>query len=83
MVPAIRTATQAIGSTTPSPTACDWRESRPATLRGALLDHANRLSQTFAALVEAFERVRSKGPIRIEHVTVEKGANAVIGNVGD
>ena len=52
-------------------------------LRSVHLDHANRLSRTFAAFVEAFERVRNKGrqTIRIEHVTVEKGANAMIGNV--
>jgi hypothetical protein len=29
--------------------------------RGVRLDHANRLSRTFAALVEALERVRNKG----------------------
>ena len=39
-------------------------------LRGVHLDHANRLSQTFAALVEAFERVRNKGrrTVVIQHV---------------
>ena len=39
-------------------------------LRGVHLDHANRLSRTFAALVEAFERVRNKGrqTVVVQHV---------------
>lgn len=39
-------------------------------LRGLHLDHANRLSRTFTALVEAFERVRNKGrqTVVVQHV---------------
>jgi hypothetical protein len=39
-------------------------------LRGVHLDHANRLSRTFAALVETFERVRNKGrqTVVVQHV---------------
>jgi hypothetical protein len=39
-------------------------------LRGAHLDHASRLSKTFAVLVEAFERVRNKGcqTVIVQHV---------------
>jgi hypothetical protein len=39
-------------------------------LRGVHLEHANRLSRTFAALVEAFERIRNKGrqTVVVQHV---------------
>ncbi len=39
-------------------------------LRGVHLDHANRPSRTFAALVKAFERVRNKGRqvVVVQHI---------------
>jgi hypothetical protein len=45
-------------------------------LRGVHLDHANRLSRTFAALVEAFERVRNKGRqvVVVQHI---RGGQAI------
>lgn len=44
----------------------------------------NRLARTFAAQVEALKRYRSKGEQRVivERVTVEKGGQAIVGNVG-
>jgi hypothetical protein len=49
-------------------------------LRSVHLDHANRLSRTFAALVEAFERVRNKGRqvVIVQHV---RGGGQAIGMV--
>ena len=51
------------------------RESSGA-LRGVHLDHANRLSRTFAALVEAFERLRNKGRqvVVVQHI---RGGQAI------
>ena len=51
-----------------------WRES---------LNQANKLSRTFAALIEALDRHRSKGRQRItvEHVTVNAGGQAIVGTV--
>ena len=48
-----------------------------------LLSRAEKLTCRATELAEALARQRSRGhqTIRIEHVTVEKGANAVIGNV--
>ena len=46
-------------------------------LRGVHLDHANRLSRTFAALVEAFERVRNKGRQTVVVQHVYSGGQAV------
>lgn len=48
-----------------------------------LLGRAEKLTCRATELAEALARQRSRGhqTIRIEHVTVEKGANAVIGNV--
>lgn len=46
-------------------------------LRGVHLDHANRLSRTFAALVEAFERVRNKGRQTVVVQHVYRGGQAV------
>lgn len=44
----------------------------------------NRLARTFAAQVEALKRYRSKGEQRVyvERVNVEKGGQAIVGNVG-
>ncbi|RWX70514.1 hypothetical protein EN780_03050 [Mesorhizobium sp. M4B.F.Ca.ET.089.01.1.1] len=44
----------------------------------------NRLSRTFVAQVEALKRYRSKGEQRVyvERVNVQKGAQAIVGNVG-
>ena len=43
----------------------------------------NRLARTFAAQVEALKRYRSKGEQRVyvERVNVEKGGQAIVGNV--
>ncbi|MTH57878.1 hypothetical protein [Paracoccus litorisediminis] len=43
----------------------------------------NKLARTYAAQVEALKRYRSKGQqvVRVERVTVESGAQAVVGNV--
>jgi hypothetical protein len=51
-----------------------WRES---------LNQANKLSRTFAALIEALDRHRGKGRQRItvEHVTVNAGGQAIVGTV--
>ena len=44
----------------------------------------NRLARTFAAQMEALKRYRSKGEqhVIVERVTVEKGGQAIVGNVG-
>ncbi|RWK12174.1 hypothetical protein [Mesorhizobium sp.] len=44
----------------------------------------NRLARTFVAQVEALKRYRSKGEQRVyvERVNVEKGGQAIVGNVG-
>ena len=52
-----------------------WRES---------LNQANRLSRTFAAMLEALNRHRGKGGqqrVVVEHVTVNEGGQAVVGAV--
>jgi hypothetical protein len=43
----------------------------------------NKLARTFAAQVEAFKRYRSGGEQRVtvEHVTVNEGGKAIVGNV--
>lgn len=43
----------------------------------------NKLARTYAAQVETLKRYRSKGQqtVRVERVTVESGAQAVVGNV--
>ncbi|TIX84912.1 MAG: hypothetical protein E5V27_04615 [Mesorhizobium sp.] len=44
----------------------------------------NRLARTYVAQVEALKRYRSKGEQRVivERVNVEKGGQAIVGNVG-
>ena len=43
----------------------------------------NKLARTFAAQVEALKRYRSSGDqtMRVEHVTVNEGGQAIVGNV--
>ena len=43
----------------------------------------NKLARTFAAQVEALKRYRSRGEqtVRVEHVTVNEGGQAIVGNV--
>ena len=52
-----------------------WREA---------LNQANRLSRTSAALIEALNRHRGKSgqqTVRVEHVTVNDGGQAIVGAV--
>ena len=43
----------------------------------------NKLARTFAAQVQALKRYRSRGDqtVRVEHVTVNEGGQAIVGNV--
>jgi hypothetical protein len=43
----------------------------------------NKLARTFAAQIEALKRYRSRGDqtVRVEHVTVNEGGQAIVGNV--
>jgi hypothetical protein len=43
----------------------------------------NKLARTFAAQVETLKRYRSEGgqTVRVEHVTVNEGGQAIVGNV--
>lgn len=42
----------------------------------------NKLARTFAAQVEALKRYRSSGQIvRVEHVTVNEGGQAIVGHI--
>jgi hypothetical protein len=47
------------------------------------LNFANRLSRTYAAQLEALDKHRGKGQqtVRVEHVTVNAGGQAIVGNV--
>jgi hypothetical protein len=47
------------------------------------LGHATRLVRSFAALSEALDRHRGKGQqvVRVEHVTVQAGGQAIVGTV--
>jgi hypothetical protein len=47
------------------------------------LSQANKLSRTYAALIDALNRHRGKGQqtVRVEHVTVQAGGQAIVGNV--
>lgn len=44
----------------------------------------NKLARTFAAQIEALKRYRSAGAqtIKVQHVTVNEGGQAIVGNVG-
>ena len=76
LVAAHHAAMQAYGrAANPDQPFAVWRES---------LNQANRLSRTFAALVEALNRHRGKGGqqrVVVEHVTVNEGGQAVVGAV--
>src|SRR5579863_3579414 len=47
------------------------------------LNQANKLSRTYAVLVEALDRHRGKGQqhVTVEHVHVHRGGQAIVGNV--
>jgi len=47
------------------------------------LSQANRLSRTYASLLEALNRHRGKGQqkVTVEHVNVHEGGQAIVGNV--
>ncbi len=47
------------------------------------LNQANKLSRTYAALVEALDRHRGKGQqhVKVEHVHVNQGGQAIVGAV--
>jgi hypothetical protein len=47
------------------------------------LSQANKLSRTYAALIEALNRHRGKGQqkVTVEHVHVHSGGQAIVGNV--
>jgi hypothetical protein len=47
------------------------------------LNQANKLSRTYATLLEALNRHRGKGQqqVRVEHVHVHEGGQAIVGNV--
>jgi len=51
--------------------------------RNMNLTHANKLSRTYATLLEALNRHRGKGQqkVTVEHVHVHAGGQAVVGNV--
>jgi hypothetical protein len=53
-------------------------------LRRENLNQANKLSRTYAALLEALNRHRDKGQqkVTVEHVHVHAGGQAVVGVVG-
>src|ERR1700747_440489 len=48
------------------------------------LSQANKLSRTYAALIDALNRHRGKGQqkVTVEHVTVQAGGQAIVGHVG-
>jgi hypothetical protein len=54
-----------------------WRDSAERTL--------NKLARTFAAQVETLKRYRTGGEqtVRVEHVTVNSGGQAIVGNVSN
>jgi hypothetical protein len=47
------------------------------------LNFANKLSRTYALHMEALDKHRGKGQqvVRVEHVTVNAGGQAIVGNV--
>jgi hypothetical protein len=51
--------------------------------RREALNQANKLSRTYALLTEALDRHRGKGQqhIRVEHVNVHAGGQAIVGAV--
>ena len=55
--------------------------SRPSKAAGENLTQANKLSRSYAALVEALDRHRGKGQqyVKVEHVHVHQGGEAIVG----
>ena len=51
--------------------------------RQAALGQANKLTRSYAALVQALDKHRGRGQqtVRVEHVHIHEGSQAVIGNV--
>src|SRR5499427_1411364 len=51
--------------------------------RSEALSQANKLSRTFAVLLDALNRHRGKGQqkVTVEHVHVHQGGQAIVGNV--
>jgi hypothetical protein len=51
--------------------------------RREALGQANKLSRTYAALLDALNRHRGKGQqkVTVEHVHVHEGGQAIVGNV--
>jgi hypothetical protein len=51
--------------------------------RSENLSQANKLSRSFSTLLEALNRHRGKGQqtVRVEHVTVNAGGQAIVGNI--
>ncbi len=56
---------------------------QPGECRDQNLTQANKLVRSYAALVEALDRHRGKGQqtVRVEHVTVNAGGQAIVGAV--
>lgn len=52
-------------------------------VRESNLMHANRLTRSYATLVHALDKHRGKGQqtVRVEHVHVHEGGQAIVGNV--
>ena len=61
----------------------DDRRSRPSRVGRDNLNQANKLSRTYASLVESLNRHRGKGQqkVTVEHVHVHEGGQAIVGNV--
>ena len=62
----------------------DGNEALPLEIWREYMNQANKLSRTSAALIEALNRHRGKSgqqTVRVEHVTVEAGGQAVVGAV--
>ena len=57
--------------------------NQPLEGRNANLSQANRLSRTYASLLESLNRHRGKGQqkMTVEHVHVHEGGQAIVGNV--
>ena len=51
--------------------------------RGQNLNHANKLSRSYASLLETLDKHRGKGQqkVTVEHIHVHRGGQAIVGNV--
>lgn len=58
-------------------------EISSVTSSEAVMNMANRLMRTFAAQVEAFEKLKRGGKqvIKVDHVHVHEGGQAIVGNI--